>query len=141
MSTFSIKLGDLLAKPYNLPYKLEEPKMEIKSNETVVKVIKAKEKPIHKEINDKEKEITHKKAREVPMTAKGVNIQDQFLNHMRRDKVSVAIHLLDGKEIQGHIKSFDNFCIQLESSGDILIYKHGISSIVPSNVSDYTKKD
>ena len=78
------------------------------------------------------------------MTTKGaVNIQDQFLNHMRREKAPVTVHLLDGKEIHGHIKSFDNFCIQLESSsnGETLVYKHGISSITPSKISDYTKKD
>jgi host factor-I protein len=89
-------------------------------------------------------EEVNKKAREVSMATKGgVNIQDQFLNHMRREKTPVTVHLLDGKEIHGHIKSFDNFCIQLESGtqSDTLIYKHGISSITPSQVSDYKKKD
>ncbi|MDO8444524.1 MAG: RNA chaperone Hfq [Deltaproteobacteria bacterium] len=76
------------------------------------------------------------------MTTKGaVNIQDQFLNHMRREKAPVTVHLLDGKEIHGHIKSFDNFCILLEShsNGETLVYKHGISSITPSKISDYKK--
>lgn len=110
-------------------------KPESKSKERVPKVIKAKEKHVSKETNNK--------AREVSMTTKGaVNIQDQFLNHMRREKAPVTVHLLDGKEIHGHIKSFDNFCIQLEShsNGETLVYKHGISSITPSKVSDYKKE-
>lgn len=110
-------------------------KPESKSKERVPKVIKAKEKHVSKETNNK-------KAREVSMTTKGaVNIQDQFLNHMRREKAPVTVHLLDGKEIHGHIKSFDNFCIQLEShsNGETLVYKHGISSITPSKISDYKK--
>ena len=112
-------------------------KPESKSKERVPKVITVKEKQVSKETNNK-------KTREVSMTTKGaVNIQDQFLNHMRREKAPVTVHLLDGKEIHGHIKSFDNFCIQLESSsnGETLVYKHGISSITPSKISDYTKKD
>ncbi len=121
----------MLAKS-NIPV-LQKP--ESKSKERVPKVIKAKEKHVSKETNNK--------AREVSMTTKGaVNIQDQFLNHMRREKAPVTIHLLDGKEIHGHIKSFDNFCIQLEShsNGETLVYKHGISSITPSKVSDYKKE-
>lgn len=127
MNTFSVKLGDLLAKPH----KPVEPKSEKKQDKTILKVVKSHPKET-------------KKSREVSMTAsKGnVNIQDQFLNHMRREKAPVTVHLLDGKEIHGHIKSFDNFCIQLESSSnsETLVYKHGISSITPSKVSDYTKQ-
>ena len=136
METFSVKLGDLLAKPY-IP---EVPKLAAKDEKkSEPKVIKSKERPVHKKTNDE-------KAREVLMTTstKGnVNIQDQFLNHMRREKAPVTVHMLDGKEIHGHIKCFDNFCIQLEShsSGETLVYKHGISSITPSKISDYTKKE
>jgi host factor-I protein len=125
-----------LAKPY-IP---KAPKLaatdETKSEPKVIKLI---ERPIHKKTNDE-------KTRGVLMTTstKGnVNIQDHFLNHMRREKFPVTVHMLDGKEIHGHIKSFDNFCIQLEShsSGDTLVYKHGISIITPSKISDDTKKD
>lgn len=131
MNEFSVKLGDLLAKS-NITV---SQKPESKSKERVPKVIKAKEKHVSKETNNI--------AREVSMTTKGaVNIQDQFLNHMRREKAPVTVHLLDGKEIHGHIKSFDNFCIQLEShsNGETLVYKHGISSITPSKISDYKKE-
>lgn len=131
MNEFSVKLGDLLAKS-NIQV-LQKP--ETKNRERVPKVIKAEEKQVSKETNNN-------KAREVSMTTKGaVNIQDQFLNHMRREKTPVTVHLSDGKEIHGHIKSFDNFCIQLESgtNSETLIYKHGISSITPSKVSDYKK--
>lgn len=128
MNTFSVKLGDLLAKPH----KSEVPKSEGRQDKAVFKAVKSHPKET-------------KKSREVSVTtSKGnVNIQDQFLNHMRREKAPVTVHLLDGKEIHGHIKSFDNFCIQLESSsnGEILVYKHGISSLTPSKISDYTKKD
>jgi len=133
LNEFSVKLGDLLAKS-NIPV---SQKPENESKEMVARVIKAKEKQVSKETNNK-------KARGVSMTTKGVvNIQDQFLNHMRREKAPVTVHLLDGKEIHGHIKSFDNFCIQLEShsNGETLVYKHGISSITPSKISDYTKKE
>ncbi len=131
-----MKLGDLLAKPNKSevpkPHKPEVPKLENKEDKAVLKAVRSH----HRET---------KKSREVSMTtSKGnVNIQDQFLNHMRREKAPVTVHLLDGKEIHGHIKSFDNFCIQLESSsnGETLVYKHGISSITPSKISDYTKKD
>lgn len=136
MNTFSVKLGDLLAKPHKpdipKPHKSEVPKLENKEDKAVLKTVKSHPKET-------------KKSREVSMSSpKGnVNIQDQFLNHMRREKAPVTVHLLDGKEIHGHIKSFDNFCIQLESSGntETLVYKHGISSLTPSKVSDYTKKD
>lgn len=78
------------------------------------------------------------------LSVKGsANIQDQFLNHMRREKTPVTVHLMDGKEIHGHIRSFDNFCIHLESHsvGEALVYKHSISTINPSVISDYTKKE
>lgn len=129
-------MGDLLAKT-SIPEVLKPAVKDEKK--PVLKIIKLKERPVHKKTNDE-------KAREVSMTTstKGnVNIQDQFLNHMRREKAPATVHLLDGKEIHGHIKSFDNFCIQLEShsNGETLVYKHGISSITPSKVSDYAKKD
>jgi host factor-I protein len=58
-----------------------------------------------------------------------INIQDQFLNRVRRDRNHVVVELINGQKIEGVIHSFDNFCLILRSKGDELIYKHAISSI------------
>ena len=58
------------------------------------------------------------------------NIQDAFLNSARRDKLSVAINLMNGSTLAGRIKSFDKFSVLLDSNGqDFLIFKHAISTI------------
>lgn len=63
-------------------------------------------------------------------TAKNhINIQDQFLNRVRKEKRQVIIELSTGDKIQGVIFSFDNFCILIRGEGDQLVYKHAISSI------------
>jgi host factor-I protein len=60
-----------------------------------------------------------------------INIQDQFLNRIRRDRKHVLIELTTGRKIEGVILSFDNFCIILRGEGDQLVYKHAICSISP----------
>jgi host factor-I protein len=60
-----------------------------------------------------------------------INIQDQFLNRVRRDRKHVVIETTTGRKIEGVILSFDNFCIILRGEADQLIYKHAISSISP----------
>ena len=61
------------------------------------------------------------------------NLQDLFLNQVRREKISVTIYLTNGYQYKGLIKSFDNFVILLEGdSKQNLIYKHSISAILPS---------
>jgi host factor-I protein len=58
------------------------------------------------------------------------NIQDVFLNYARRERLPVAIHLLDGRAFEGRIKNFDRFAIIVEVNGaDQLIFKHAISTI------------
>lgn len=57
------------------------------------------------------------------------NIQDQYLNQSRKERVKVAVQLMSGDKLEGYIKSFDNFSVLMEIQGDILIYKHAISSI------------
>ncbi|MFA7060373.1 MAG: RNA chaperone Hfq [Pedobacter sp.] len=57
------------------------------------------------------------------------NIQDQYLNQSRKERVRVAVKMMSGDTLEGYIKSFDNFSLLLDSSGDILIYKHAISTI------------
>lgn len=136
METFSVKLGDLLSKNDIHQFPSQEVMFE---KQKLQKPLKPNNKPVNKKIYDR-------KSREASMntSVKGsANIQDQFLNHLRREKAPVTVHMLDGKEIHGHIKCFDNFCIQLEShsAGETLVYKHGISTINPSLISDYTKKE
>ncbi len=64
-----------------------------------------------------------------PVTAQP-NIQDVFLNYARRERLSVAVHLLDGRTFEGRIKNFDRFAVIMEIEGvDQLIFKHAISTI------------
>jgi host factor-I protein len=61
-----------------------------------------------------------------------INIQDQFLNQLRKDNAFVTVYLLNGFQLRGIVKGFDNFTVLLESDGkQQLIYKHAISTFVP----------
>ena len=61
------------------------------------------------------------------------NIQDVFLNQLRKDAVPTTVFLISGYQLRGLIKSFDNFTVILESEGkQQLIYKHAISTVVPA---------
>jgi len=60
------------------------------------------------------------------------NYQDQLLNGMRKEKISCQVYLINGRQLSGTVKAFDNFVIILESAGkQNLIYKHAISTITP----------
>lgn len=61
------------------------------------------------------------------------NIQDQYLNQARKERVRVTVIMMSGDKLEGFIKSFDNFSLLLDSSGDILIYKHAISTITSAD--------
>lgn len=63
---------------------------------------------------------------------KSLNLQEPFLNALRRDQVPVALYLINGIKLQGTIASFDQFSILLHNNGDQLVYKHAISTIVPT---------
>ena len=71
------------------------------------------------------------------------NLQDAFLNHVRKQKVSVTVFLINGVKLQGVITWFDNFCILLRRDGQSqLVYKHAISTIMPSqSISLYEGED
>ena len=59
------------------------------------------------------------------------NLQDSFLNQLRRDKVSVTMFLMNGFQMHGTVRGFDGFTVVLESEGkQQLIYKHAISTVV-----------
>ena len=61
-----------------------------------------------------------------------VNIQDQFLNQLRKDATYVTVFLLNGFQIRGQIKGFDNFTVLFESEGkQQLVFKHAISTFAP----------
>jgi len=64
--------------------------------------------------------------------SKGHTLQDPFLNALRKERVPVSIFLVNGIKLQGHVESFDQFVILLKNSVSQLVYKHAISTIVPS---------
>ncbi|MBO4852780.1 MAG: RNA chaperone Hfq [Schwartzia sp.] len=67
------------------------------------------------------------------MGAKPINLQDSFLNQARKENVGVIIHLVNGFQIKGNVRGFDNFTVILDSMGkQQMIYKHAISTITPS---------
>ena len=64
---------------------------------------------------------------------KSQNVQDVFLNHIRKNKVQVTVFLVNGVKLQGVITWFDNFCVLLRRGGQSqLVYKHAISTVMPS---------
>lgn len=66
-----------------------------------------------------------------------INFQDIFLNKARRDNIGITIFLVNGYQIKGSVKGFDNYTIVLDSEGkQQLIYKHAISTIIPSKQID-----
>lgn len=61
-----------------------------------------------------------------------INLQDTFLNQMRKDNVPVTIFLVNGYQLKGTVKGFDNFTLILEAEGkQQLVYKHAISTVAP----------
>lgn len=60
------------------------------------------------------------------------SLQDPFLNALRRERVPVAIYLVNGIKLQGVIDSFDQFVVLLRSQVSQMVYKHAISTVVPS---------
>ncbi len=70
---------------------------------------------------------------------KTVNLQDQFLNHLRKEKLQVTIYLLNGAKIRGLIKGFDSFSILLKAEVHHLIYKHSVAFIVPQKPAKETE--
>lgn len=71
------------------------------------------------------------------------NLQDVFLNHVRKQKTPVTVFLVNGVKLQGIITWFDNFCLLLRRDGHSqLVYKHAISTVMPVTlVSLYDEDD
>jgi host factor-I protein len=62
-----------------------------------------------------------------------INIQDTFLNQIRKDNVPVTVYLMNGFQLRGSVKAFDNFTIVIDSDGkQQLVYKHAISTFTPA---------
>ncbi len=61
-----------------------------------------------------------------------LNLQDAFLNYVRKENVPATVYLVNGFQLRGQVKGFDNFTVVLESEGrQMLIYKHAISTVTP----------
>ncbi len=61
------------------------------------------------------------------------NVQDVFLNHVRKNKLPVTVFLINGVKLQGVISWFDNFSVLLRRDGHVqLVYKHAISTVMPA---------
>jgi host factor-I protein len=73
---------------------------------------------------------------------KGQSLQEPFLNALRRERVPVAIYLVNGIKLQGQVESFDQFVVLLKNSVSQMIYKHAISTVVPArNVSVFDEEE
>lgn len=63
---------------------------------------------------------------------KGPSLQDPFLNTLRKEKIPVSIYLVNGIKLQGLVESFDQFVVLLKNTVSQMVYKHAISTVVPS---------
>jgi host factor-I protein len=66
------------------------------------------------------------------MSNKGQMLQDPFLNTLRKEHVQVSIYLVNGIKLQGQIESFDQYVVLLKNTVTQMVYKHAISTVVPS---------
>ncbi len=66
--------------------------------------------------------------------SKGHTLQDPYLNVLRKERVPVSIYLVNGIKLQGQIESFDQFVVLLKNTVSQMVYKHAISTVVPSRV-------
>lgn len=66
--------------------------------------------------------------------AKSINLQDMFLNQVRKEGIGVTIYLMGGVQLRGQVRGFDAFTVMLDSPGKPtqLVYKHAITSVVPA---------
>jgi host factor-I protein len=69
---------------------------------------------------------------EIRTMSKGQSLQDPFLNALRKERIPVSIFLVNGIKLQGQIESFDQFVVLLRNSVSQMVYKHAISTVVPT---------
>jgi host factor-I protein len=73
---------------------------------------------------------------------KSINIQDNFLNQLRKENIPVTVYLTNGFQIRGHIRAFDNFTIVIDSDGrQQMVYKHAISTFTPQRAVSLQAQD
>lgn len=71
-----------------------------------------------------------------------INLQDVFLNQVRKEHIAVTIYLTNGFQLKGMVKGFDNFTVVLDTDGkQQLVYKHAISTISPMKVVNFIFND
>ena len=70
------------------------------------------------------------------------NLQDIFLNNARKNKILVSIYLVNGFQLRGFVKGFDNFTVILDCEGKkMMVYKHAITTITPSKLINLNEND
>ena len=69
---------------------------------------------------------------EIKTMSKGQSLQDPFLNALRKERIPVSIFLVNGIKLQGQIESFDQFVVLLRNTVSQMVYKHAISTVVPT---------
>lgn len=76
------------------------------------------------------------------MNRANINLQDVFLNQVRKEHIAVTIYLTNGFQLKGMVKGFDNFTVVLDTEGrQQLVYKHAISTISPMKVVNFIFND
>ena len=73
--------------------------------------------------------------------SKGHHLQDPYLNALRKERVPVSIFLVNGIKLQGQIESFDQFAVLLKNTVTQMVYKHAISTVVPSRQVKWSSDD
>ncbi len=67
------------------------------------------------------------------MNKPAINLQDAFLNQVRKEGIAVTVYLINGFQLRGFVKGFDNFTIILDTDGkQEMVYKHAVSTIIPA---------
>ncbi|MBP2245550.1 host factor-I protein [Paenibacillus sp. W4I10] len=78
----------------------------------------------------------------VRLMNKSINIQDTFLNQLRKENIPATVYLTNGFQIRGTIKAFDNFTIVIDSDGrQQMVYKHAISTFTPQRSVSLMQQD
>ncbi len=76
------------------------------------------------------------------MNKPNINLQDVFLNQVRKEHIAVTIYLTNGFQLKGMVKGFDNFTVVLDTEGrQQLVYKHAISTISPMKLVNFIFND
>ena len=76
------------------------------------------------------------------MNKVNINLQDVFLNQVRKEHITVIVYLTNGFQLKGMVKGFDNFTVILDTDGkQQLIYKHAISTVSPMKVVNFIFND